>query len=151
MKYKQIGMLFLSLVITALALRAQNTSNCADDVDTNDIALINSELQMQEGMFSSTRAKGLPRMGDRVSITLLRTMETKDVRDPEKSSRILGLIHDAFSSPKLITTQAAQHPKVTLLLLDYMSEKLQDPKQIEAISNTRNFVKQKAASLAPTD
>jgi len=151
MKHKLFGTLFLLLVLTASTLQAQNTSNCADDVDTNDIALIKGVFQKPEGVVSGVEEKYLPRMGDRASITLIRILKTNDLGDPQKTTRILGAIHDAFRFPKFITTQAAQQPKVTLLLLDYMSEKLRDPKQIEAINNTRNFVQEKAASLTATD
>src|SRR5579859_667268 len=108
MKYKLVGTLFLLLVLTASALQAQNTSNCVDGEDTSDMDLINGLLQAPEGVITVFNDKYLPRLGDRASIALMRILTTSDLRDPQKTTRILSLIHDAFSFPQFITTKEAQ-------------------------------------------
>jgi hypothetical protein len=62
------------------------------------------------------------RLGDSVSIALLRILDEQELVDPKTVQTFLPLIRDSFSYPPIIALQVDKKPKVTLFLLKYLDQ-----------------------------
>jgi len=133
----RFGIVYLALILlgssTAANVRAQN--------ETYDVPLVKGLLQHPEGLGWSGFDKQVNRLGDRVSIALLKILEEKDFQSPQTVKSVLQLIRHSFLFPQLISIPADKEPRVTLFLLTHMENELKDPASKEQISQLIKFVK----------
>lgn len=89
--------------------------------------------------------KDFQRLGDGISIALLKILGQQDLTKPEVVKRFLPLIRQSFSYPSIISIQADKDPKVTLFLLGYLENNLSDLGVRQEVRETISFVNQKTA------
>jgi len=93
--------------------------------------------------------KNIARCGDRASIALIKIYSDADLSNPATVQQILPIIRGAFSQPQFITTEADKQPNVTILLLNYLRQKMvSDPKLQEEIVQTKEFVNKAVSGLS---
>lgn len=90
--------------------------------------------------------KDFQRLGDGVSIALLKILEQQDLTKPSTVESFLPLIRDAFSFPSIISVEANKKPKVTLFLLKYLEQNVSSQQARRDIQQTIKFVKDKTGS-----
>ncbi len=115
--------------------------------DAYSISSVKTALSMRAGgrkvIFSVTQ-KQITKLGDGVSIALLKILDQGHLVDPQTISDFLPIIRDAFDQPQLIMTEVDRQPKVTSFLLTYLQQNFSDPAVLENIRETIEFVKSKA-------
>jgi hypothetical protein len=96
---------------------------------------------------TGTGEKHLNRLGDRVSIALIKILNEKDLSNPEEVRKILPLIRGAFVAPQIITIPEAKNPAVTLLLLSHLEITAQDGVLRKEIADLRAFIEERTAGV----
>jgi hypothetical protein len=123
-------MLCVTLVTPAVAWQSNN--------DTHTVRLA---LEQPWEIRSGVVEKQINRMGDGVSIAIIRTLDEHELADPDNIRKILPMIRMAFAVPEIIAKQDDRVPPVTLLLLDYLESKTQDYALRSEIEDVIQFVK----------
>ena len=131
----------------ALIIFTCSSSEClAQKNEDYDIPLIKRALREQGlGVSFSFTEKLLNRLGDRVTIALLKTVDNQDLRNPEKLRQILRLVRQSFSSSHLIAVAEDKKPKVTLFFLTCLERETEDPRLRAEISELIKFINDRAA------
>lgn len=110
------------------------------------INVVQSALRTRSGgqkFILSQTAKSLARLGDCVSIALLKILEDRELTSPDKVRDFLPLIRDAFSHPEIISIEADKSPRVTLFLLNYVLQSTADAQMQHEIQQTIDFIRTK--------
>jgi hypothetical protein len=106
--------------------------------------LLNEEsLGVKTGEGSKIRS----RLGDKVSVALLKILSEDDLKNPQKIKMILPLIRSCFLYPNFIVIPEDKSPKVTLFLLGYLETVAVDTALKNEISETMKFVKDKTREV----
>jgi hypothetical protein len=79
-------------------------------------------------------------LGDGVSIGVLKSVSPKDLTKPEFVKAYLQVLRIVFSEPQWIVCVEDKTPEVTVFLLDYLREKVDDRALQNQIGSTREFV-----------
>jgi len=137
----RLGIIYLVLLLTGSGM----ARNVAVQNESYDVPLVKGLLQHPEGLGWSGFDKQVNRLGDRVSIALLKILEEKDFQNPQTVRSSLQLIRHSFLFPKLISIPIDREPKVTLFLLTHMRTGVNDPALKEEISKLIKFVKTQTA------
>ncbi|HEY3128882.1 MAG TPA: hypothetical protein VGL91_05450 [Acidobacteriota bacterium] len=135
------------VVVTQIVFALSLCSFGGEMQQNDDYYAINlvDNLLRQSGDFNvSATEKQLNRLGDRVSIALLKILDEKALSDPRKLRRILPLIRGAFVRPEIVPIREDRKPKITLFLLRHLG-KVSDPAIQEQIIQTTQFVKDQTA------
>lgn len=135
--------MFPITVLAALPLMAV-TSGAQDNGDPYSIAAVRFELQMRVGelrMRHSFSQKQLARLGDGVSVALIKILDQQEILDPKTLPVVMAMIREAFSNPSLISIEENKKPQITLMLLDQLRSKLRDQQMNAEIDETVSFVK----------
>jgi hypothetical protein len=109
------------------------------------------EMEMRSGgrrVIHGFSQKYLARLGDGVSIAILKLLDKDALSKPETVRDFLPIIRDAFAFPELISIETDKTPRVTLFLLDYLGGKVTDLETTRQIHETVEFVKGKEASTS---
>jgi hypothetical protein len=109
-----------------------------------DVPLVKRALneQAQGASFSFTN-KYVSRLGDRVSIALLKIFDEKDFQNPKQLRVALKLVHQSFASLDLIIVPDDKNPKVTLFFLSCLQRQTKDPQLRDEISQLISFLNDK--------
>jgi hypothetical protein len=83
-------------------------------------------------------------MGDGVSIAVLKIVDPNDLLKPEFVKAYLKMVRTAFSRPQSTFCVEDKSPEVTMFLLDYLREKVQDKELQREIDSTREYVLKQA-------
>ncbi|HLZ51038.1 MAG TPA: hypothetical protein VKP61_09815 [Candidatus Acidoferrum sp.] len=94
----------------------------------------------------ASAGKDFQRLGDAVSIALLKVLSQQDLRNPDVVRRFLPIIRQSFSYPSIISIEADKNPKVTLFLLADLQQNISDPGLRHEIRQTISFIKQKTST-----
>jgi len=86
--------------------------------------------------------KGFQRLGDAVSIALVKILSEQDLRNPDVVRRFLPIIRQSFSYPSAISVEADKDPKVTLFLLGDLEQRVSESALRQQIHETISFIKQ---------
>jgi hypothetical protein len=116
-----------------------------DNVDPYSISVVRSWLAMNSGgrrIITSWHQKYLARLGDGVSIALLKILDKEGVTNPQVVRDFLPIIMIAFNHPPFITLEINRDPKVTLFLLNFLRQNVRDTEAQADIERTIEFVKQ---------
>jgi hypothetical protein len=136
------ALLFASLVST-VPLGGQTTGD-----DPYEITFVRNNLQTaiaMPGMRVSFAVKGFQRLGDGVSIAVLKIVDAKDMTNVKTIEGILQIVHDSFSYPPIISVGVNKKPKVTLFLLSYLQRNVADTQTQREIEQTIEYVKHQTA------
>lgn len=119
--------------------------------DTEDpywLSLVSSELKMNADgrrVITSWGQKNLARLGDRVSVSILKILGPSELTNPDRVKGCLLLIREAFAQPQFISLEIDKDPKVTRFLLNYWRQNVADPTAQQDIRETLEIVTEKTA------
>jgi hypothetical protein len=136
---------FSVLVVTLMVSLDAN----AEGTDRYSISLVKHALLMRadgQRVVQSWSVKNISRLGDGVSIALLKILDERELLNPTTIAQFLPIIRDSFSQPGLIAFAVDKQPNVTLFLLDFLKQKTTDSQALAEIVKTVEFVKEKTAS-----
>src|SRR5713101_7279002 len=102
------------LVPWFLAISVILTTPEAKEDDPYSVTVVKDLLKQPSGFSSSFSEKQVYRLGDRVSIALLKIHSENELKDPNRIRKFLPLIEEAFRIPNLISIREDQKPRVTL-------------------------------------
>jgi hypothetical protein len=133
-----------SVLLFAIAASSQGPT---EDADPYSLSLVRSVLKMNasgQRVVHGWSVKGLSRLGDRVSVALLKVLDTSDLTNPSTIRSYLPIIRQAFDQPQLITVQSDKKPRVTLFFLETLLQTVGDDKTEQDLREAIAFVKAKA-------
>jgi hypothetical protein len=114
--------------------------------DNYSIPIVINLMKQPPGFSSGFAEKQFNRLGDRVSIALMKILDNTDFKDPQRVKSILPLIRASFLFPELIKYQEDRNPKVTLFMLQKIESDIEDAKLKSDITELMEFIKEKTAS-----
>jgi len=82
--------------------------------------------------------------GDAVSVATLKIVDEQELLSPVFIRAYLRLARTAFSRPEFIACADDRSPEVTLFVLDYLREKVQDKELQAQIDSTKEYVLKQA-------
>jgi len=109
--------------------------------DPYSVEEVKALLKQPSGFSSGFSEKQIARLGDRVSIALLKIYPEKELKMPENIKRYLPLVVGAFGSRDLITMRDDQNPQVTLMLLKCLESDVTDGALRQSIRNAEIEIK----------
>jgi hypothetical protein len=113
---------------------------CAFQTDSTDyVEQIREILKEPPGVSSGWSEKQLNRLGDRVSVALMKIYSEENVKDPQNIRRCLPLIVQAFQVPRLVPADDRQ-PQVTIIFLKFLEDEVNDKALKAEIVETRSLV-----------
>jgi hypothetical protein len=124
------------------------TNGQTDIHDPYSINLVSAVLKMNwsgQRVIISWGQKGLARLGDRVSVSILKILEPDELKDPQNVRTCLLVIREAFAQPQFISFDADKDPRVTLFLIDYWKQNVPDPDVQDDIHKTLGIVDKNTA------
>jgi hypothetical protein len=137
--------LLLTCAILAFAGFVRGQSEEPSDYS---IATVKFALRLQSTgqhvVFSPT-LRQIAKLGDGVSIALLKIFGEQDLANPDTVMSFLPIIRDAFQQPQSIALDADKEPKITLFVLSYLKSRVSDPATLKEIQETVEFVQTKTA------
>jgi hypothetical protein len=126
-----------------LTFVAVSTGQSPDD-DPYSTRVVKDALSMRSGgrmVIRSWSQRGLSRLGDEVSIALLKMLDDSDLANPQVVRDLLPIVRDAFAEPQFIAIKENKEPKVTLFFLGSLRRNLSDTQTGELIDQTIEYVK----------
>jgi hypothetical protein len=90
------------------------------DEDSYSAREVAEVLKMPSGFSSGISEKIVERLGDRVSIALLKIYTEDELTDANTFRRFLPLIEDAFRFRDLISIPEDRRPRVTVIFLEFL-------------------------------
>jgi len=107
----------------------------------------------EEGGMESHAELGVQNMGDGVSIAALKITDPNDLLKPEFAKAYLKMARAAFSRPEITVCAEDKSPQVTLFLLGYLREKVNDRDLQDQIDSVKQFIRDqtKAAAASPAE
>ncbi|HEV2303945.1 MAG TPA: hypothetical protein VGR93_00365 [Candidatus Acidoferrales bacterium] len=137
---------FFCLTVLTIALIPSSKNETAD---AYSIALVRNVLATHStGVITSWTQKNLPRLGDEVSIDILKIFSDRDLAQPRTVESFLPIIDEAFSEPQFISLDANKKPQITMLLLEHLLSRIADPVVRQQIKQTITYVKTQTDKLA---
>jgi hypothetical protein len=83
-------------------------------------------------------------LGDGMSVGVLKTVSPQDLTKPEFVKAYLQVTRIVFSEPQWIVCAEDKTPEVTVFLLDYLREKVEDKELQREIDSTKDYVLKQA-------
>src|SRR5262249_31542523 len=114
-------MRILEVVSCGLLVFAAARGGEVNEADPYAISVVQVALKMRSAghkFILSQTQKHLARLGDGVSIALLKILDGQDLTIPQMVSEVLPIIRDSFAQPELISIEVDKKPKITLFLLN---------------------------------
>lgn len=117
-------------------------SSQTSNPDPYSIGIVSGALRMQStGVFTTWTGKNMVRLGDDVSVAILKIYPEKDLASPKTVESFLPLIREAFSEPQFISLDVNKEPQVTMLLLNHLLSIVRDSAQHREIQQTIDYVR----------
>ena len=144
-------MRFMMTICSALLLFssvfAQEKVDGQGEYTAEFIELVKTDVEQRALGFSlSVIGKRIPRLGDGVSIALLKIYDIDALESPENIRNYLPSMRAAFTAPKLIRLSENKKPEVTIFLLTYLESRVEDENLKAQISGIIKFVKKQTLS-----
>src|SRR5690348_2076289 len=136
-------MRFLAVVFCAFLVCAPPLSGQAGGEDPYSITFVRNNLKNAAafpGGKISFAVKDFQRLGDGVSIAMLKVLEDEDLKNPKTVQACLSLIRDSFGYPPIISISVNRRPKVTMFLLNYLKQNVSDRQTQRDIQETIEYV-----------
>ena len=115
--------------------------------DPYSLNAVRFSLRMRSGgqkYIHSATQKELSRLGDRVSIALLKILDAHQLAEPQVIKEFLAVVRDAFASPQLISCEDDRQPQVTRFLLEHLLSECADPQVKQEITAALDFIERQA-------
>jgi hypothetical protein len=129
------------ILVGFLWLAAASAAGRPQEEDPYSVKLVEIALKYQsQGLTVGQVQRHVARLGDQVSVALLKSLDEGDLVDPRKVEEFLPIICQAFSEPKLISLDIDKRPKVTLFLLKHLELSVADAKVKQDIQQTNSCV-----------
>lgn len=136
----RLGLALILIFFVYLNTEAQEKS------EDYSIPIVKNLLQQPQGVSTGFSEKQLDRLGDRISIALIKILSEQDLKDPERIRRVLPLIRNAFAAPSVVPVAEDREPKVTMLLLKYWLNEVADSSLKQDISQLLTTLKGKVSN-----
>jgi hypothetical protein len=138
--------MLILLVMACSSFSSSRSPSQSEESDPYSVHLLQAAMKTRsEGLFIGTLQKHMARMGDKVSIALLKHLSESELLDPNKVEEYLPIIQDSFSQPQFIEVEIDKQPKVTMFLLKYVRRGVLDSRVQQDIDNTIRFVEEKTS------
>jgi hypothetical protein len=142
-------MRFVTLICSTLLLFssvfAQDKVNGQDEY-TKSIRLVKQAVALtDEGISLSFTWKRIGRLGDGVSIALLKIYDADALQNPQNIRNYLPVIRTAFGIPKIVRLTENRKPEVTIFLLTYLEGRVKDENLKAQISDVIEFIKEQTS------
>ena len=114
-----------------------------DEADPYSLGIVRDALAARTGgrmIIRSWSQKHLTRLGDCVSVAILKLLDERQLSNAETIREIMPLIRNAFSEPSFIALGEDRNPKVTLFLLAALQQSIADAQTQEEVRRTREYV-----------
>jgi hypothetical protein len=141
-----LTILFLVTVGTIAYSQTQPIAVTEATEEDYSVATVKYLMKQSSGFSASFAEKQVTRLGDRVSIALLKIFDESDFKDSYKVNSVIPLIRASFLQPELIAVKEDRNPKITLFLLQKIESESRDAKLKADITQLRGFIRQKMAS-----
>lgn len=124
-------------------MSGESSAGCPD---LYDLEVVRAALKFESiGVVFGPTQRQIARLGDRVSISLLKILDEKDRAKPQVVGSFLPVVRAAFTSPQFISNIQDRRPDVTLLFLEWVRAQTGDAELKAKISEVEVFVKRQAA------
>ena len=123
----------LGFVLIAFAVSLAGQEPSADPYRLN---AVESALKLRSGgqrIVIGHLQKVIYRLGDAVSVAILKITKKEDLGNPQTVRDLLPLIQEAFDHPELIVVESDRRPAVTLVLLSYLEQNTMDAQTLREI------------------
>jgi|SRR5690348_8476797 len=137
----------LLLILAASMSSGQHRGNKSED--NYPIDLVRSAMKlntMYERVVVSPVQKNIHRLGDSVSIAILKIFDNEQLRSPSTVESFLPVIREAFARPDLIANVTDRAPRITLFLLTTLSGDTTNARLNEDIQKTIAYVEKQVGS-----
>ena len=136
----RILILICCLLLTVSFAYAQNKTE-EPDKDTYSVRFMRDAVKNPDfALGVSFTEKRINRMGDGVSIALLKIYDIDELKNPKYIKAYLPLIEAAFVAPRIITIAEDKNPKVTMFLLKVLQRDVMDEGLKVKISDTIKYI-----------
>jgi hypothetical protein len=135
-------------LISAILIFGLPLAGQSEPENAYSISVVEMAWRMRSGetkIITSPIQKNLARLGDGVSIALLKILDEQVLTNPKAIKNYLSIVRDAFEQPQFISIESDKQPKVTLFLLSRLQREIADPETRQEIQQTIDFVKAKTA------
>src|SRR5215213_9861797 len=106
------------------------------DEDIYSIKLVKESVKNPDlALGFSVTEKHINRLGDRVSIALLKIYDAESLKDPQNIRNYLPIVRAAFVAPRIIRLAEDRKPEVTMFLLTYLEREITDTNLKSQISD----------------
>lgn len=122
---------------TALSRPEQGPSHVAVTPESYRLALV--EASFHEGL-PVKRGLQLHRMGDEVASDLLKTIGANQSLSQAQRDTCLALLQEAFAKPELIKNKSDRDPKLTMFVLQWLSNSAEDPDVKDRITDVQQKI-----------
>jgi hypothetical protein len=133
-----LSLIFSFSLGTAPRAFSQGSTTPRKDRDPS-VLTVESLLQQPSGFSTGFSEKSSARLGDRVSIAVLKIFKNNELEDAENIRKFLPIIRSAFLYPADVPAQYRK-PKITLPLLTRLERKVTDVELKHQISEVARFV-----------
>jgi hypothetical protein len=140
MKNHKVSRAFCLLLI--MFISAVPYFAATDEDDPYSVRAVKELLKQPVGFSSGFSEKQVQRLGDRLSIALLKIYSEEELTNPESIKRYLPLVQDAFRFPKLVPLSEDRQPRVTLVLLEFLLSRTRDENLKKQISTTERIIRE---------
>jgi hypothetical protein len=104
---------------------------------------------MRTGGSLSFVDQGIQNLGDGASVDWLKIVDPKDITKPQFVKAYLQMVRTAFSQPKVTACKEDRSPEVTLFMLGYLREEVNDKNLQRQIESTKQYVLNQTKGVTP--
>jgi hypothetical protein len=141
--------LVITILVGMLCFPA-STIGQSEEADPYSVKLVQAALKTRSGGLIIAKVQThLARMGDGVSIALVKIFTEAELEDPQTVEAFLPIIRESFSQPQFISVDIDKKPMVTLFLLKQLKRNITSAQTDGDIEETIKFVNEKAATQNP--
>ena len=142
--------MLILLVMACSSFSSYLSLSQSEESDPYSVQLLRVAMKTRsEGIFIAKVQTHMARMGDKVSIALLKDLSEAELLDRNKVEEYLPIIQESFSQPQFIEVEIDKQPKVTMFLLKYVRQGVLDARVQQDVDNTIRFVEEKTSKANP--
>jgi hypothetical protein len=141
---RQKGFLGIVLLFSLTAMPLRGGAQTSED----DILVIRSWVELPYGIAvgNSFIEKQIYRAGDSIALAVIQGFSQDELLDKDRIERLLPILEVAFEHPSSITRKPDRKPRATLLLLDFLENRMAEKALKEKIAATKKAISTKASS-----
>jgi hypothetical protein len=141
----RILILICCLFLTASFAFAQNRTEETDG-DTYSVRFIRDAVKNPNFVLGvSFTEKRINRMGDGISIALVKIYDVDELKNPQNIKNYLPLMEAAFVAPRIVTIAEDKNPKVTMFLLRFLQTEVSDAGLKAKIADTIKYIEKQTS------